>query len=460
MARVAEGALDWFGDDAARTRMVFILLAFLLTAFGILMIYSASSITAMLYKESNYDTYYYFVRQAVYALAGTMAAAIVAYVDYHVWSRTMLIPIWAVTVALLLVVFIPSLGTTTNGATRWIGLGPVRIQPSEFAKVTVLLAAANLIERLYEGDTGDQMHFLLRVFTLVGIPMLLILAQPDKGTVMILGLTVLAMLVVAGMPLRWVGVMALAGLLVLVGLAMRDEYSRARILTMINPWRDEYGDGYQLIQGYYSFGSGGLFGVGLGMSRQKYSYLPMAHSDFILAVIGEEFGFVGMLCVLLAFFALIWLGLRIARLAPDLNGRLIAAGAVALIGFQLLVNACGVLGIIPLSGKPVPFLSSGGSSIVATLMLVGMVVSVSRTTQASRQSGGFTVHEGRAARRLRVIEGGAQATPEAMRAERDFSRSHTGARVSRNADGSVRINLGPSAHDRLRSRDQDRGRRR
>ena len=260
--------------------------------------------------------------------------------------------------------------------------------------------------------------------------------------------------------MRYVGIVGGLGIAAIVALALRDSYSRARIMTMINPWVDEYGDGYQLIQGFYAFGSGGIFGVGLGTSRQKYSYLPMAHNDFIFAVIGEELGLVGTLCVLLAFFCLVWLGFRIARTAPDPSGTLIASGCVSLLAIQLLVNVCGVLGIIPLSGKPVPFISYGGSSIMSSLLLVGLVVSVSRASEAASAASAFVVHEGGySPRGFRVIEGGARNTPEDLRASRELQRSLGNARVSYNANGLRRIDLGPSASDRLRTRRQDqRGR--
>ena len=160
-------------------------------------------------------------------------------------------------------------------------------------------------------------------------------------------------------------------------LALRDDYSKARIMTVFDPFSDEYGAGYQLVQGFYALGSGGLTGVGIGLSRQKYNYLPMAHNDFIFAVVGEELGFLGTFLLIAAFALLLWAGLKIAENAPDLMGRLIAAGCTSLIIIQLLLNVSGVIGIFPLSGKPVPFISYGGSSIISSLMLVGLVMSVS-----------------------------------------------------------------------------------
>lgn len=452
MARSLEQGLRGSAATMARERTAFVVLAFVLTAFGLLMIYSSSSIMALTSEDLGHNPSYYLLRQFAFALAGSAIALVCARVDYHVWSRTLMPVLWLVVVAALVLVLTPVAGQDAYGATRWIAIGRFHMQPSEFAKATVLLAAANLIERQADGEAGDLRGFALRGLVMVGLPLALILLQPDKGTVLIVGLTVVVLLFLAGMPLSLVATFCALGIAGILVLAFRDAYSRARIMTMLDPWIDPYGDGYQLIQGLYAFGSGRLFGVGLGMSRQKYSYLPMAHNDFIFAVIGEELGFVGTVCLLVAFLALVWLGLRIARSAPDLSGRLIAAGAVTTLGIQLLVNICGVLALIPLSGKPIPFISYGGSSIMSTLLLVGLVVSVSRTSQADADRLPLVVHE-RTQAALRVIEGGPAPSPQDLRAQ----RGHAAGRVTYNANGTRRIDLGPSASDRLRGRDGARG---
>jgi cell division protein FtsW len=198
------------------------------------------------------------------------------------------------------------------------------------------------------------------------------------------------------------------------------------------------------------------------MSRQKYSYLPMAHNDFIFAVIGEELGFVGTVLVLAAFLFLLYLGYRIAQQASDLQGRLSASGCVTMMMIQLLINTSGVLGIIPLSGKPIPFLSYGGSSIIMNLMLVGLVLSVARhsdVTQTSREErrSSFRVYDGRGASGFRVLSGGVSTTPESLRESRDFASAYGDGRISTNTNGTRRIDLGPSPSDRLRGRGASRG---
>lgn len=446
-----EGA--WRSGAASLTwePIVFGVIVFVLTAFGLLMIYSASSITALTSEATGHNPTYYLTHQLGFVVAGTMVAIVIALNDYHVWSETLCLLILIATVGLLFAVIFTSAGQDAYGATRWISVGPLHLQPSEFAKASVILAAASALQRYYEYD-GDLTGLGIRLAVMVGLPLLLILLQPDKGTVCIVGATVAVMLFLAGMPLKYVLAVGGAAIAIVLALAFKDDYSRARIATMWDPWKDPDKSGYQVIQGLYAFGSGGLFGTGLGNSRQKYSYLPMAHNDFIYAVIGEELGLVGTLAVLALFALLIWIGFRIARSAPDLSGRLIASGCMTLLAIQLCINAGGVLCMIPLSGKPIPFISYGGSSIISTLILMGLVLSVARTSQAS-SSRGFTVHEG-TAQSLRVIEGGLGSPADGY-----GSRDAQGlmGRISRNANGTRRIDLGPSASDRLRGRDTGRG---
>ena len=461
-------------------RILLYLTTFALVALGLLMIYSSSSITAMVSADSDYSAVYYVQRQLIFGAVGLVAAAIVAVSDYHIWSRYLLPFIWIGTTALLAMVLFTSAGAGAYGATRWIVIGGVNLQPSEFAKVTIILTAAEVFDRFFGSNMASPISFntfIVLMIVGVGLPLILIVYQPDKGTTLILAATFVVMGYLAGVPRKAI-LIALAACVVLAGiLAFKDKYSTERVLTMLNPWRDPYDNGYQLVQGYYAFGSGGLFGVGVGLSRQKYSYLPMAYNDFIFAIIGEELGLVGTLSVLFAFAVLVWAGFQIARYAPDLSGRLIAAGSVSLILIQLLVNVCGVLGMIPLSGKPLPFVSYGGSSIISCLLLVGFVASVSRHSSLPD-----TVYEAR--RRnwslstsgpddytdrslslvgeptLRSARGSASAsssissyatTPSSLRASREFSSTHAGGRVSVDANGRRRIDLGPSATERLRS---------
>ena len=221
--------------------------------------------------------------------------------------------------------------------------------------------AANLISEYYEGTTYSSRELLTFFLLGVMLPLGLIFMQPDKGTVTVVAETLVIMLYFGGAPGKLcVGILVL-GIATLALISYAQPYSRARIQIMLNPWSDPYNKGYQLIQGLYAFGSGGVFGVGIGMSKQKYSYLPMAYNDFIFAVVGEELGLVG----------------KIARYAPDLAGQLAVVGCTFIIVAQMLLNVTGVLCMFPLSGKPIPFVSYGGSSIMSSLMLAGVVMSVS-----------------------------------------------------------------------------------
>ena len=475
-------------------RLIFCVCVVVLSLFGLLMIYSASSVTSLISADTNFDPAYYVKRQAIFLAAGTVAALVLASIDYHTWSGSILTGVWVLTVVMLLAIFASSMGQGAYGASRWIGIGSFSLQPSEFAKVTVVLTAANLAQRYFDDATIDFDRFVKLMGAGVGIPLILILAQPDKGTTMVLAATLLVMGYLAGLPRNLILGIAGVGIVGFLILSLRDDYSRARIVTMFNPWRDYYGDGYQLIQGFYAFGSGGLFGVGLGFSRQKYSYLPMAHNDFIFAVIGEELGLVGTLGMLAVFALLGWAGARIAKNAPDLAGRLIASGCTGLIIIQLLVNVCGVLGMIPLTGKPVPFISYGGSTIVTCMLLSGLTVSVSRASRLpetvyDQARGRWNVDEreqgdGRA---FDAVEGfggthGEETfvydpTPRSARTQTAFDAHSTdlaqspfrvvegGAGRSRGASdsqpsGRSRIDLGPSATERLRGGSKERGKKR
>ncbi len=476
-------------------RLVLYLTTFALVALGLVMVYSASSITSMLSEDTNYDAQFYLLRQGGFTAAGLVAAAVVAATDYHLWSRSLLIPIWVVSLVTLGLVFVPGIGVSINGASRWIGTDAHTVQPSEFAKVVIILTAANIASRYFEDSSISGIQFGVLLFVGVGIPLLLIWDEPDKGSVFVCVLTLLVMAFLLGVPFKPV----LAALVVVVPLVaivvMMDDYARARVMTFIDPWKDPYGDSYQLIQGLYAIGSGGLFGMGLGFSRQKYFYLPMAFNDFIYAIIGEELGLMGTLGVLCCFVLLVWAGFQIARYAPDLSGRLIASGCTSLLFIQMLVNVCGVLGVIPLSGKPLPFISYGGSSIISCLILVGFIASVSRhsslpetvfderrrdwsvtsdtfslvgeaTPRSARSTSteghavsttGFTVLEGTGP--LKKTQRGSAGRPgrigdtsiEGIRAARAFNEAHAQSRVTTDASGRQRIDLGPSARDRLRS---------
>ena len=459
-------------------RLVLLVSTAILVCFGLVMIYSASSISAMTSEDMGYNPFYYVQRQLGFAAAGVALAFIVSRIDYRAVVRSFQVPIWVVTIGMLAIIFTPIAGADAYGATRWISIGPFSFQPSEFAKITILISVSYLAQQYFIDQTIDQMEFFKKFAIAALAPLLLILAQPDKGSTLIIVGTLLVIGYLSDVDRRVLATIAVAGFIGFAFLSLKDDYSRARVVTMLNPWADYYGAGYQLAQGFYAFGSGGIFGVGFGFSRQKYSYLPMAHNDFIFAVIGEELGFIGVLGLLAVFGALVWAGFKIARYAPDLTGRLIAAGCTSMFIIQAFVNIGGVLGLLPLSGKPLPFISYGGSTIMSSILMVGLLMSVSRQsrlpeTEYDRQRASWSIAEeqdtfdapGFAG--LTMVDGGVGVGMPLPRSSRPKSSAQSSARPSRgvlrsrdddapqgrittDASGRRRIDLGPSASDRLR----------
>ena len=474
----AKGRFGAIPERFMQPRLVLLVSTAILVCFGLVMIYSASSISAMTSEDMGYNPFYYVQRQLGFAAAGVALAFIVSRIDYRAVVRNFQVPIWTVTIGMLAIIFTPIAGADAYGATRWISIGPFSFQPSEFAKITILISVSYLAQQYFIDQTIDQMEFFKKFAIAALAPLLLILAQPDKGSTLIIVGTLLVIGYLADVDRRVLATIAVAGFIGFAFLSLKDDYSRARVVTMFNPWADYYGAGYQLAQGFYAFGSGGIFGVGFGFSRQKYSYLPMAHNDFIFAVIGEELGFIGVLGLLVVFGALVWAGFKIARYAPDLTGRLIAAGCTSMFIIQAFVNIGGVLGLLPLSGKPLPFISYGGSTIMSSILMVGLLMSVSRQsrlpeTEYDRQRASWSIAEeqdtfdapGFAG--LTMVDGGVGVGMPLPRSPRPKSSAQSSARPSRgvlrsrdddapqgrittDASGRRRIDLGPSASDRLR----------
>ncbi len=480
----AKGRFGAIPERFMQPRLVLLVSTAILVCFGLVMIYSASSISAMTSEDMGYNPFYYVQRQLGFAAAGVALAFIVSRIDYRAVVRNFQVPIWIVTFGMLAIIFTPIAGADAYGATRWISIGPFSFQPSEFAKITILISVSYLAQQYFIDQTIDQMEFFKKFAIAALAPLLLILAQPDKGSTLIIVGTLLVIGYLADVDRRVLATIAVAGFIGFAFLSLKDDYSRARVVTMLNPWADYYGAGYQLAQGFYAFGSGGIFGVGFGFSRQKYSYLPMAHNDFIFAVIGEELGFIGVLGLLAVFGALVWAGFKIARYAPDLTGRLIAAGCTSMFIIQAFVNIGGVLGLLPLSGKPLPFISYGGSTIMSSILMVGLLMSVSRQsrlpeTEYDRQRASWSIAEeqdtfdapGFAG--LTMVDGGVGVGMPLPRSSRPKSSAQSSARPSRgvlrsrdddapqgrittDASGRRRIDLGPSASDRLRGNNRAR----
>ncbi len=345
----------------------------LLLGIGIIMVYSASQVTA--YEKMD-DTFYYLKRQATWAVIGLTAMVSVMKIEYWRYKR-FAVPFLILAFSLLVMVLLPGIGKSVKGAQRWLGVGPLTVQPSEVIKLSLVIfmsyGLARYKDRLRYFLSG-VMPFLVILVLACG----LILLQPDLGTAVSIAGTVYIMLFAAGAKGKHLFYLALAGLAA-VGLAIAVEpYRLSRFLAFLDPWADPTGTGYHIIQALYALGSGGLFGAGLGNSHQKFYYLPEQHTDFIFAVLGEELGFFGGSLVIILFLIFIWRGFKIALTTHDSFASLLAVGVTSMIALQAIINIGVVTGSLPITGIPLPLLSFGGSSLVFTLIGVGMLLNISR----------------------------------------------------------------------------------
>ncbi len=344
-----------------------------LTLFGLVMVISASSVTDL--KEHG-TTWYSFKRQALWAIVGTFGLVLAIRVHYRRWRRWAG-PMLIASIAMLVLVLVPGVGAEANGASRWIGVGALRVQPSEFAKLAVLLFVAKLLsDREREGKARVAALTLKPTLVVFGAVAALLMLQPNLGTTIALGAIVLTMLFIHGARVHHLGGIALLGAGAAVFLALQASYRRARVTAFLNPWADPSDTGYQTIQSLVGIASGGLFGVGLGASRAKYEFLPEAHTDFIFAIVAEELGLLGAAVVIGLFVALAYFGVRVALDTADPFGRLVATGITTWFGVQAFINIGAVVAVLPITGVPLPFVSFGGSSLVVTLVAAGILANI------------------------------------------------------------------------------------
>lgn len=344
-----------------------------LNIVGLVMVLSASSVVSLQETGSSWT---YFIKQTEWMVLGTIAAALLCYVDLSKIRRFSLVALGLCALGLL-AVHIPGLGVTSNGATRWIGLGPIQIQPSEVTKLGVLLFVADWLAS-HQKRLRVARVSVNPVMLVLGVIGLLIMVQPNLGTTIIVALIVFSVLYSAGVPRRALAVWGVLGVAATVAMAMGSTYRRARVLSFLHPWADPQHNGYQLIQSRVGLASGGAFGVGLGSSRAKWGFLPFAHTDFIFSIIGEELGLVGAVVVILLFVALGALGIKVALNADRPFHRYLATGITAWLVFQAFVNIGAVIGILPITGVPLPFISYGGTSLLVTLAGAGVLLNVAR----------------------------------------------------------------------------------
>ncbi len=344
----------------------------ILSVIGLGATMSASAIIGL---EEYGDKFYFFTSQLMWVGIGTVVLILATRVRYQ-WYRRFAIPIFVVAVIGLIAVL--QIGVVRGGSRRWIELGSFgSIQPSEFAKFGIIVFLAMVMEKK-EKLLTDFWHFLIPVAVSLGLVGVLIIRQPDLGTTLVIFGVAVTVVAVSAAPVRYVIAATAGGTALGTLLALAEDYRRERVLSFLDPFSDKLGDGWQVVQSQLALGTGGVFGVGLGASRARWSFLPNAHTDFIFAIIGEETGFAGGLIVLILFAWLTVVGISISYRAPDRFGRMLAAGLVAWLSLQALVNIGGVVGALPVTGMPLPFVSYGGSALLTVMGAAGILVNIAR----------------------------------------------------------------------------------
>jgi len=347
-----------------------------LLAIGVVMVYSSSSVVAL----TSYDDPTYFMRrQIVWAALGLIAMLAAMRFDHEIFANKQVVAVLLlVSFALLAATLFPGIGRTVNGARRWIKAGPFIFQPAELVKLTIVIYLSSYLSSRRE-LVKDFQKGLLPAIIVTGTLLMLVLAQPDFGTVMVMGVVIMFMLLGGGARFVHLGGLFIAACSFAFVAVAHKTYRLRRITAFLNPWDDPQGVGHQIIQSFLAFGSGGVFGRGLGEGRQKLLFLPERHSDFIYAVIGEELGLLGAAAVLLLFGVILWRGIRIALHTAGFS-RMLALGITALICVQALINMAVVTGILPTKGIALPLVSYGGSALVVTLASVGVLLNISKET--------------------------------------------------------------------------------
>lgn len=352
---------------------LFAILVFLIIFFGIVMISSSSIVVSM---ENSGKNYAYVVKQVISLLFGIGALFATYLIDYRFWKKN---AFWMfiITLILLVMVFIPGIGRSAGGAQRWIDIGGSWFQPSELVKLTFLIYLASWLENRGEKTQNFLLGFVPFIF-LIMIVGALIMLQPDLGTTSVIILSAITVYFVAGANPSHMVIGAGFFTLLLTILIKTSQYRTQRLMVFLNPSVDSQGAAYHINQALLAIGAGGLWGLGFGQSKQKYLYLPEAHTDSIFAIIGEELGFIRSGLVILAFLGLAYLGFRIARNAPDRFSRLLAVGITSWITIQALINIGAMLNLLPLTGVPLPFISYGGTSLIVLLASVGIMLNISK----------------------------------------------------------------------------------
>ena len=343
-----------------------------LVFIGIIMVFSASYIQAAFKHQ---DAFYFLKRNVIYAILGFIGMMITSRIEYTFWKKNAT-KIGILAVVLLVLVLTP-LGIEANGAKRWLGVGGATIQPAELAKFACILITAKLIEKKYD-NIKSLTKGVLPLLIVPGTFFILIMGQPNMSTAGTIILVVFVMLFIAGMNMKFVYTMIALGIAAFAGLVLSAPYRLKRVLSFLDPFQDPLGSGYQVIQSLYAIGSGGLFGLGLGKSKQKYFYIPEPQNDFIFAIIGEELGLIGCIVVMMLFVILVYRCIRIALKCPDIFSSMVVVGIGAQIGIQAALNIAVATSSMPATGVALPFISMGGTSLTILMGAVGIVLNISK----------------------------------------------------------------------------------
>lgn len=353
--------------------IVLLVSVLLISIFGIIMIYSASYV----WSEYKFNDPFKFVKnQGIFFMIGVILMMVVSKINYHKYYEKSNF-LFVGCLILLVLVLIPGIGTVRNGSRSWFGIGSFGIQPSEFTKLALIIFTSKYLvnnEKIVNNVKKGIFPILGTVILVFGLIML----QPDFGTGMIIVMSIIGLLFIGGVSFKFFLKIGIIGIFGVVGLIIMAPYRLKRILSFLNPWVDPLGSGFQIIQSLYAIGPGGLFGYGFLNSRQKHFYLPEPQTDFIFSIISEEFGFMGILLVAGLFIVIIYMGFKISRNCNDLFGKYLAFGITFQIAFQAILNLMVVVGLIPVTGVTLPFLSYGGSSLLITLCSMGVLLNISR----------------------------------------------------------------------------------
>ncbi len=347
-----------------------LLVTLALVGFGIVMVYSSSAVLA---KEKFNDSLYFLKKQVVFSAVGIVLMFVIMSIDYHIWRR-FAYPILGLGFCLLMLVLVA--GVRAGGSTRWLNLGFISFQPSEFSKLALVVFLSYFLSKKGEKIKTFQFGFLPTML-ISGLMILLVIRQPDFGVAVLLAIMVIVLLFVGGTKLFYIISTAFMAVPAVYFLIVRVPYRFHRFMSFLNPWDDPTGTSFQIIQSFLAFGSGGLFGLGLGQGKQKLFFLPAPHTDFVFSIVGEEIGFIGAIIILGLYVVFTVRGFRVSLGASDEFGTYLGLGTTCLISLQAIINMAVVLGLLPTKGLTLPFISYGGTSVVMSLLAVGILLNIS-----------------------------------------------------------------------------------